>query len=214
MSVPKDTLLQELLLGAFETDNSVSKLKQKKMKKIKKILLLISIGIFALMLTSCATMFGGSASQNRTVVFDSSPPGAVIHDRKGQELCITPCTAIVNMNPWRGFTRVTMSYGNESVDLRLKHQTHPAYWLNLPLLLIPPAGLAAIVVDMSTGATTRFREQYFYGEFGHQTAQSNYWSGCETITTVQQRSLIRSVPPFTESQPSSIIRSSGRVESR
>jgi predicted small secreted protein len=169
---------------------------QKKMKKMKNIAICISIAIVATMLSSCATILSG-VEKNNTVSFESSPPGAVVHDRNGRELCITPCTAVVKPNPWRNFTKITMSHGEESYDILLAHSPDPKFYLNTLFLLLSPI---AMTVDAITGAHTRYLIPNVNGVFQTQTTSSQ----------VEQRSLIRSVPPATGGSENSLLRSVDR----
>jgi len=139
-----------------------------KTKKMKKTTFLISIGIVALVLSSCST-------KNLVVTFDSKPSGAVVKDRKGKTLGVTPCAMKVQQDPWHSSTKVTLWRGDLSMHANLQH---------LPFI----AGYVtrSVFADFSTLSTPS------------NTDDTRTTAG-ETATTVTShpRSIIHSVLPAT-----------------
>jgi len=117
---------------------------------MKKILFIVSIVAMAVINNSCATMFGGAKQKN--VIFNSKPLGAVVQDRKGEILCITPCATHVKPNAWSNFTKVTMSHEGNLQDFYLINRPNPLYYLNFLNFPLTPF---TMTVDILTGAAWR-----------------------------------------------------------
>ena len=118
---------------------------------MKKLLFILSIVAIVTINNSCATIFGGS--KHHSVTFNSEPSGAVVKDRKGNVLCITPCTAKIKPNVWINRTEGTMSHEEDSQNFYLTNKTNPLYWLNVLSFAFMPFTMG---IDLITGAGLKY----------------------------------------------------------
>ncbi|MDM1553526.1 PEGA domain-containing protein [Chryseobacterium indologenes] len=113
------------------------------MKNNLSIVLLLGI---ALSTTSCATIFTGTSDK---ITFNSSPEGAkVIH--KGEEKCVTPCTAPISRSLSKQIVTIEKE-GFSSQEIKLDKNFNAVTLLNILF-----GGAIGVGIDAATGSLTKY----------------------------------------------------------
>lgn len=113
------------------------------MKNNLSIVLLLGI---ALSTTSCATIFTGTRDK---ITFNSTPEGAkVMH--KGEEKCVTPCTAPISRSLSKQIVTIEKE-GFEPENVKLDKKFNAVTLLNILF-----GGAIGVGIDAATGSLTKY----------------------------------------------------------
>ncbi|WP_347219473.1 PEGA domain-containing protein [Chryseobacterium sp.] len=113
------------------------------MKNNLSIVLLLGI---ALSTTSCATIFTGTRDK---ITFNSSPEGAkVMH--KGEEKCVTPCTAPISRSLSKQIVTIEKE-GFQPQEIKLDKNFNAVTLLNILF-----GGAIGVGIDAATGSLTKY----------------------------------------------------------
>ncbi|GHT13988.1 hypothetical protein AGMMS4956_11040 [Bacteroidia bacterium] len=122
----------------------------------KKFFYTIIIAMIALVFSNCATILSG---RKQSVTFSSTPSGARVVDKKGKEICVTPCAVEI---PRKSSTHFTFSKeGYDGCSVLAKGSFNANVLWDIPFISIPFIGIPFVIVDYSTGAAWKYKDNRF-----------------------------------------------------
>ena len=125
-------------------------------------------------MSSCATIFNGT---RQSVNFNSDEPGAIVRDRHGEVLCITPCVANVRRAQNPG---ITMEHNGFAQNVNLQGSFNPTTLWNI-------FWWPGIFVDLGSGAMWRYSNPSVFVSFSGTSGQTQVQAPFSPARQAQQQ---------------------------